>query len=1344
MLIITKPIQLQGAGAASTIINPVQSPTDKIANWRVKVNELANCTHQLGLITGQPNNTANPTAPCGFTPGTGLFSGDEGPGILVAPVAGAFNGSHARIDGFTITGADQSAGIFVNGNARFLEISNNVIANNQGAAAAGIRVGYPTLIDAADPVATPGGTMSTGLANAENNSVDIHHNHVTQNGGTVDPGAGIGLYNGSNNYRVTNNYIAGNFALGDGAGIAHYGYSPGGLIADNKILFNQTFDQTANVGGNGGGILIAGHEPMVGNAVPLSEGSGSVQILRNIIQGNNAGSGEGAGIALRFVNGTEVETVGIGNNSTSPATIRAGFSAVQIVNNMIVNNVTGLAGGGISIQDAINVAIVNNTIANNDSTATASAALNASNNASAPQPAGIVAHAHSAALLAAAAARIAGNNDRMQQAVGTYSNPTLQNDIILGNRSMVWSQSGSFPSTGQLYGGVSDATGQRFWDLAVVGVSGALAPRSSILTLANETRNGQPGCGVNGNFCKSGELAAELTVLQCPYRHGETTPGTCAEAAVINGATHVPGGEFPILAAAALDEGGNFIDVHFGPLTARGSNYHLQTCTAGPGPGPSGTAPVVASAPVYTSSGNVGDLLFSPASFPWPVTHTGDRVVAVVLSDGNPTILGVGDLSGHTFTSRGNVNQSGAVKAEVFEYDVTGTPPTGNMGVLLLLALERVQVRMFVISGHDPAQPLQVATNSGTSTTMVYPSLTVPSGGAPTLWIQAAAFDGGNGHAFSNATNPAGYTNLFDVQSSSQGIGATSGYSTGTAATETPSSVSFNGGSDQWVSVTIGVRAAAGGGGGGGGGAAGCAIDAGTVPTVMLTSLSPDVDREARPYGSNFDIGADELAIGSINTSLVANSNVAPVIYSPTNNASISAFVGAPLTFTVEASDANGDALAYGICQGNANCTPGPSLPSGITISPTTGSVTWATPTLGTQSNLRVKVSDGTATTTATFSIATTNAVTLNAVTDAYTVNVNGTFSVGGSGVLGNDTPSNAAKTAGLNTNVDPSQGSVALNPNGSFSFMPSLTFVGSTTFQYVAINAAGVSSAPGIVTLTKRVAVTDASYLAGKWQIQGVLPETNPGQALVFRRVRGNSSSVINGTLVRDGANWTFTSANNSPSWQPGDTIAIYATSNTQTLLLGAVAVTSLDPRTAPNSTSYVQCPGDTNGDGVIDNPDPTRHVVCKHLAAGDGFIRMADGKELYSFGFNDVTGVAANLAVDKGILNAQFPAPTLAFDEGDDVYLTLTNVGMLKRPDLFDPHTVHFHGFPNAAAVFDGVPEASIAINMGFSFTYYYKIMEPGTYMYHCHVEAAEHMQMGMFGNLYVRPAQNALRQV
>ncbi len=169
------------------------------------------------------------------------------------------------------------------------------------------------------------------------------------------------------------------------------------------------------------------------------------------------------------------------------------------------------------------------------------------------------------------------------------------------------------------------------------------------------------------------------------------------------------------------------------------------------------------------------------------------------------------------------------------------------------------------------------------------------------------------------------------------------------------------------------------------------------------------------------------------------------------------------------------------------------------------------------------------------------------------------------------------------------------------------------------------------------------------------------------------------------------------------------------------------------------VQCPEDTDADGVPDTDIPD--VTCIHLTAGDGFIQMADDarKHQYMFGFNDVTNVPASQVIGAGMLAANFPAPTIAVDEGQKLYLNLTNVGMVIRPDLFDPHSVHFHGFPNAAQVFDGLPEASIAINQNASITYFYNLVEPGTYMYHCHVEATEHMQMGMLGNLYVRPAQD-----
>ena len=111
----------------------------------------------------------------------------------------------------------------------------------------------------------------------------------------------------------------------------------------------------------------------------------------------------------------------------------------------------------------------------------------------------------------------------------------------------------------------------------------------------------------------------------------------------------------------------------------------------------------------------------------------------------------------------------------------------------------------------------------------------------------------------------------------------------------------------------------------------------------------------------------------------------------------------------------------------------------------------------------------------------------------------------------------------------------------------------------------------------------------------------------------------------------------------------------------------------------------------------------------------------------------------MDVGVMNGNIPAPLMAIDEDDEFFLTLTNVGMIMRPDLFEQHTVHFHGYPNASAFYDGVPDASVAINIAASFTYYYLAPDAGTYFWHCHITPPEHLQMGMVGQLYVRPRQN-----
>jgi FtsP/CotA-like multicopper oxidase with cupredoxin domain len=180
-----------------------------------------------------------------------------------------------------------------------------------------------------------------------------------------------------------------------------------------------------------------------------------------------------------------------------------------------------------------------------------------------------------------------------------------------------------------------------------------------------------------------------------------------------------------------------------------------------------------------------------------------------------------------------------------------------------------------------------------------------------------------------------------------------------------------------------------------------------------------------------------------------------------------------------------------------------------------------------------------------------------------------------------------------------------------------------------------------------------------------------------------------------------------------------------------------------------------------------PTGATQQLHLAATDGWVSMPgnapavkpfwpdplapDGYNTYVFGFRDVSSLALVDLTPEIFLqknHAQISAPLLSFDQYDPsadnaVRITLSNLGLAQRPDLVDGHTIHWHGFTNAIPLFDGVPELSIAVPIGRSFTYYYRPHDPGTYMYHCHFEDVEHVQMGMTGMVFVRPSRNTPTQ-
>jgi len=142
-----------------------------------------------------------------------------------------------------------------------------------------------------------------------------------------------------------------------------------------------------------------------------------------------------------------------------------------------------------------------------------------------------------------------------------------------------------------------------------------------------------------------------------------------------------------------------------------------------------------------------------------------------------------------------------------------------------------------------------------------------------------------------------------------------------------------------------------------------------------------------------------------------------------------------------------------------------------------------------------------------------------------------------------------------------------------------------------------------------------------------------------------------------------------------------------------------------------------------------PPTQVRNFTLYVRDNFITMPDGKKIYVFGFtNDPNG------------KAQVPGPKLEVNEGDTVNLNLVDD---KDPTNTpfnnggDGHTIHLHGL-DLPSQFDGDPmtQPGGEVKQGQHYAYHFVAKSPGTYWYHCHQEAAEHIQMGMYGAFIVHP--------
>jgi FtsP/CotA-like multicopper oxidase with cupredoxin domain len=98
---------------------------------------------------------------------------------------------------------------------------------------------------------------------------------------------------------------------------------------------------------------------------------------------------------------------------------------------------------------------------------------------------------------------------------------------------------------------------------------------------------------------------------------------------------------------------------------------------------------------------------------------------------------------------------------------------------------------------------------------------------------------------------------------------------------------------------------------------------------------------------------------------------------------------------------------------------------------------------------------------------------------------------------------------------------------------------------------------------------------------------------------------------------------------------------------------------------------------------------------------------------------------------VNGASPGSTLVFEEGDDVAITVVN-------RLPQPFAMHWHGVivPNSQ---DGVPEigqSTPLIQPGSQYTYRFRlIQQPGTHMYHSHVDIKSEM-LGLTGGFVILP--------
>lgn len=156
------------------------------------------------------------------------------------------------------------------------------------------------------------------------------------------------------------------------------------------------------------------------------------------------------------------------------------------------------------------------------------------------------------------------------------------------------------------------------------------------------------------------------------------------------------------------------------------------------------------------------------------------------------------------------------------------------------------------------------------------------------------------------------------------------------------------------------------------------------------------------------------------------------------------------------------------------------------------------------------------------------------ASSDSYTLSEDGTLTIGAAaGLLANDTDPDS-ETLTVSVVADPSNGTLALNSDGSFTYVPDADFYGTDSFTYMASDGTNTSAATTVALTVNNAADAPSalgdSFTAGNDGTSVVLDvlandtsEPDPTQTLTIISVTQGTSG---GTVAIDGTSIRYTAA--------------------------------------------------------------------------------------------------------------------------------------------------------------------------------------------------------------------------